>query len=127
MLFSNLMYKLQNFSADEKVLCVSGYPGSGKTFSALRFCDEYKENLYFSFKNLESNFALRVFCNAHPDIFSGCENWINFFNCLRAYGNKKHPLVFFDNAGERNDKEDFYAALTDFFRIGKQCNGCVAR
>ena len=127
MLFSNLMYKLQNFSADEKVLFVSGYPGSDKTFSALRFCDEHKESLYFSFKNLEANFASRVFCNAHPDIFSSCENWINFFNCLRAYGNKKHLLVFFDNAGERNDKEDFYAALTDFFRIGQQDNGCVAR
>lgn len=114
MLFSNLMYKLQNFSADEKVLFVSGYPGSGKTFSALRFCDEHKESLYFSFKNLKANFALRMFCNAHPDLFSSCKNWINFFNCLRAYGNKKHPLVFFDNAGERNDKEDFYAALTDF-------------
>lgn len=114
MIFSDLMYTLQNFSVDEKVLFVSGYPGSGKTFSALRFCDEYKENLYFSFKNLEANFALRVFCNAHPDIFSGCENWINFFNCLRAYGNKKHPLVFFDNAGERNDKDDFYAALNNF-------------
>lgn len=108
MLFSNLMYKLQNFFTDEKVLFVSGYPGSGKTFSALRFCDEHKESLYFSFKNLEANFALRVFCNTHTKLFSGCKNWTGFFNCLNAYGNKKHPLVFFDNAGERNDKDDFY-------------------
>lgn len=114
MLFSNLIHTLQNFSTDEKVLFVSGYPGSGKTFSALQFCDEHKESLYFSFENLDADFALRVFCNAHPDIFSGCENWTDFFNCLRACGNKKHLLAFFDNAGERNDKEDFYAALTDF-------------
>lgn len=114
MLFSNLMYKLQNISADKRVLYVSGYPGSGKTFSALRFCNEHKGSLYFSFKNLEASLALRMFRNAHPELFSGCKNWINFFNCLRAYGNKKHPLVFFDNAGERNDKDDFYAALNNF-------------
>lgn len=114
MIFSDLMHTLQNISADKRVLFVSGYPGSGKTFSALRFCDEYKDSLYFSFENLDADFALRVFGNAHSDIFSGCKNWIDFFNRLKAYGNKKHLLVFFDNAGERNDKENFYAALTDF-------------
>lgn len=102
MIFSDLMHTLQNISADKRVLFVSGYPGSVKTFSALRFCDEHKENLYFSFKNPKVDFALRVFCNAHPELFSGCKNWTDFFNCLKAYGNKKHPLVFFDNAGDRS-------------------------
>ena len=111
MYFSDLAHNLQHISADEKAVFVSGQPGSGKTFAALEFCTKHKENLYFSFKNLDTAFALRVFCNAHTEIFGGCESWKDFFGCLKHYGNKKHPLVFFDHAGERNDKDDFYAAL----------------
>ena len=114
MYFSDLAHNLQNISADEKAVFVSGLPGSGKTFAALQFCAEHKESLYFSFKNLDTAFALWVFCNAHTEIFVGCESWFDFFGCLKAYDNKKHPLVFFDNAGERNDKDDFYAALNSF-------------
>ena len=113
MYFSDLASTLQHISADEKAVFVSGLPGSGKTFAALQFCAEHKESLYFSFKNLDTAFALRVFCNAHPEIFDGCESWNDFFGRLKNYGNKKHPLVFFDNAGERNDKNDFYAALNN--------------
>lgn len=114
MYFSDLVHTLQSISADEKAVFVLGQPGTGKTFAALEFCTKHKENLYFSFKNLDTAFALRVFCNAHPEIFDGCESWFDFFECLKAYGNKKHPLVIFDNAGERNDKDDFYAALNNF-------------
>ena len=114
MYFSDLASTLQHISADEKAVFVSGLPGSGKTFAALQFCAEHKESLYFSFKNLDTAFALRVFCNSRTDIFGGCESWNDFFGRLKHYGNKKHPLVFFDNAGERNDKDDFYAALNNF-------------
>lgn len=57
-----------------------------------------------------------MFCNAYPDILKNCENWLDFFHCLNVYSNKKHLLVFFDNADERNDKDDFYAALNDFLK-----------
>ena len=114
MYFSDFAYTLQNISADEKAVFVSGQPGSGKTFAALQFCTEHKESLYFAFKNLDTVFALRVFCNAHTEIFGGCESWNDFFGRLKNYGNKKHPLVFFDKAGERNDKDDFYEALNSF-------------
>lgn len=120
MYFSDLAQNLQNISEDEKAVFVSAKPGSGKTFAALEFCTKHKESLYFSFKNLDTAFALRAFCNAHTEIFGGCESWNDFFGCLKHYGNKKHPLVFFDNAGERNDKDDFYAALNNFWnRIAK--------
>ena len=114
MYFSDLTHTLQNISTDEKAVFVSGQPGSGKTFTALQFCAEHKESLYFSFKNLDTAFALRVFCNAHTEIFGDSASWFDFFECLKAYGNKKHPLVFFDNAGERNDKDNFYEALNSF-------------
>ena len=127
MYFSDLTHTLQNISTDEKAVFVSGQPGSGKTFTALQFCAEHKESLYFPFKNLDTAFALRVFCNSRTDIFGGCESWNDFFGRLKHYGNKKHPLVFFDNAGERNDKDDFYAALNSFYRIGQQKNGCITR
>ena len=114
MYFSDLASTLQHISADEKAVFVSGLPGSGKTFAALDFCTKHKENLYFSFKNLDTAFALRAFCNAYTEIFDDSKSWFDFFECLKAYGNKKHPLVFFDNAGERNDKDDFYAELNSF-------------
>ena len=117
MYFSDLTHTLQNISTDEKAVFVSGQPGSGKTFTALQFCAEHKESLYFSFKNLDTAFALRVFCNSRTDIFGGCESWNDFFGRLKHYGNKKHPLVYFDNAGERNDKDDFYAALNSFLEL----------
>lgn len=114
MYFSDLASTLQNISTDEKAVFVSGLPGSGKTFAALQFCAKHKESLYFAFKNLDTAFAIQVFCNAHTEIFGGCEGWNDFFGRLKNYGNIKHPLVFFDNAGERNDKDDFYAALNNF-------------
>lgn len=116
MYFSDLTHSLQKISKGEKVLFVSGQLGSGKTFTALQFCAEHNNNIYFSFQNLDTVFALRVFCNAYPDIFKSCEGWTDFFHCLNSYSNKKHLLVFFDNAGERNDKDDFYAALNSFLK-----------
>ena len=74
MYFSDLAHNLQNISTDEKAVFVSGKPGSGKTFAALQFFAEHKGSLYFSFKNLDTAFALRVFCNAHTEIFRGCES-----------------------------------------------------
>ena len=95
MYFSDLMHTLQNISADEKAVFVSGQPGFGKTFTALQFCAEHKESLYFSFKNLDTAFALWVFCNSRTDIFGGCENWNDFFGRLKHYGNKKTPACLF--------------------------------
>lgn len=114
MYFTNLANTLRHISSDEKAVFLSGCPGSGKTFAALQFCSEHKENLYFSFKNIDALLALQVFCDVHPEIFGGCLSWQNFFDCLKTYGTKKRLLVFFDHTGERNDKEDFYADLDAF-------------
>ena len=95
MYFSDLTSTLQYISADEKAVFVSGQPGFGKTFAAFDFCTKHKENLYFSFKNLDTAFALRVFCNAYTEIFGGCESWKDFFGCLTNYGNKKTPACLF--------------------------------
>ena len=123
MYFTNLANTLRHISSDEKSVFLSGCPGSGKTFAALQFSSEHKENLYFSFKNIDASLALQVFCDVHPEIFGGCLSWQNFFDCLKTYGSKKRLLVFFDHAGERNDKGDFYAALDAFLN---EDNGSIS-
>ena len=50
MIYSNLERSLMNVSVYDRAAFVSGIPGSGKTFTALKFCSEHKESLYFSFE-----------------------------------------------------------------------------
>lgn len=54
--------------------------------------------------------------------FKKCSNWTSFFDCLQIYGKEKRPIVFFDDVGERNDKNDFYAALKDFYEENTSCS-----
>lgn len=37
---------------------------------------------------------------------------LSFFDCLRIYSKEKRLTVFFDNAGECNEKDEFYLELT---------------
>lgn len=116
--FSNLTGQIKWFLSGKddynKAIFISGAPGMGKTYAALNYCAENKNSLYFSFKNIDSSFALGVFCEAHPDIFSNSSDWHSFFERLAFYGKEKRPAVFFDSVGERNDKDEFYLELTLF-------------
>ena len=98
----------------KEALFFSADPGMGKNCAALSYCTENKDSLYFSFRHISADLALKTFAERYPDIFKGCINWTTFFDCLRIYGKEKRPTVFFDDAGERNDKDDFYAALNVF-------------
>lgn len=106
-----------------KALFFSADSGMGKTYAALSYCAESKDSLYFSFRNISAELALITFAERYPDVFKNCTTWAEFFDCLQIYGKEKHPTVFFDNVGERNDKNDFYDALTDFIY---ESNGCGA-
>ena len=97
-----------------EVLFLSADPGMGKTFAALSYCAENQDSLYFSFRHISADLALKAFSDRYPAIFKKCSNWTSFFDCLRIYGKEKRPTVFFDDVGERNDKNDFYAALKKF-------------
>lgn len=116
--FSNLTEQIKWILSGKddynKAIFISGAPGLGKTYAALNCCAENKNSLYFSFKNIDSAFALGVFCEAHPDIFGNCSDWHSFFERLAVYGKEKRPTVFFDSVGERNDKDEFYSELTLF-------------
>ncbi|RKJ38039.1 hypothetical protein D7X94_17790 [Acutalibacter sp. 1XD8-33] len=50
--FSNLTHTLHKIFKAERVLFISGQPGSSKTFTALQFCAEHKDSIYFLFKIL---------------------------------------------------------------------------
>lgn len=106
-----------------KALFFSADLGMGKTYAALSYCAESKDSLYFSFRNISAELALKTFTELYPDVFKDCTTWAEFFDYLRIYGKEKHPTVFFDNVGERNDKNDFYDALMDFIY---ESNGCGA-
>ena len=97
-----------------EVLLLSADPGMGKTFAALSYCADNQDSLYFSFRHISADLALKAFSDRYPGIFKKCSNWTSFFDCLRIYGKEKRPTVFFDDVGERNDKNDFYAALKKF-------------
>lgn len=97
-----------------KALFFSANPGMGKTYAALSYCAENQNSLYFSFRHISAELALKTFAERYPDIFNDCSDWASFFDYLRIYGKDKCPTVFFDDVGERNDKNDFYAALKKF-------------
>lgn len=96
------------------VLFFSADSGMGKTYAALSYCAENKDSLYFSFRHISAELALKTFAERYPNVFKDCTTWAEFFDCLQIYGKEKRPIVFFDDVGERNDKTDFYAALKNF-------------
>lgn len=108
-------------SDTHKALFFSADPGMGKTYAALSYCAENQNSLYFSFRHISAELALKTFAERYPDIFKDCSDWASFFDCLRIYGKEKRPTVFFDDVGERNDKNDFYAALKKFLEDDSSC------
>lgn len=108
-----------------KVLFFSADSGMGKTYAALSYCAENKDSLYFPFRHISSEFALKAFAERYPNVFKACETWTDFFDALGVYGKEKRPTVFFDDVGERNDKTDFYAALKNFLDENLSCNVLV--
>ena len=112
-------------SHTNEVLFFSADSGMGKTYAALSYCAENQDSLYFSFRHISAELALKTFTERYPNIFKDCTNWTAFFNCLQIYGKEKRPTVFFDDAGERNDKDDFYTALNGFLENNHLCGALV--
>ncbi len=107
------------------VLFFSADSGMGKTYAALSYCTENKDSLYFSFRHISAELALKTFAERYPDIFNDCATWTAFFDYLKIYGKEKRPTVFFDDVDERNDKTDFYAALKNFIEENSSCGVLV--
>ena len=112
-------------SDSNEIWLLSADSGMGKTYAALSYCAENKDSLYFSFRHISAELALKTFAERYPDVFKDCTTWAAFFDCLHAYGKEKRPTVFFDDVGERNDKNDFYAALKHFSEASNDCGALV--
>ena len=108
-----------------EIWLLSADSGMGKTYAALSYCAENKDSLYFSFRHLSAELAVKTFAERYPDVFKDCTTWSAFFDCLHAYGKEKRPTVFFDDVGERNDKNDFYTALRNFSEASNGCGALV--
>lgn len=112
-------------SHTNEVLFFSADSGMGKTYAALSYCAENKDSLYFSFRHISADLALKTFAERYSDVFNDCTTWADFFDSLRVYDKEKRPTVFFDDVGDRNDKSDFYAALTNFLDENSSCDMLV--
>lgn len=112
-------------SHTNEVLFFSADSGMGKTYAALSYCAENKYSLYFSFRHISADLALKTFTERYPNIFNACSTWTDFFDVLRVYVKEKRPTVFFDDVGERNDKSDFYTALKNFLDESSSCGVLV--
>lgn len=117
-------FRTSHSNANE-ALFFSANPGMGKTYAALSYCAENKESLYFSFRYISADLALKTFAERYPDIFKDSTNWTSFFDSLRIYGKGKRLTAFFDDAGERNDKDDFYIALKSFLENDHSCSTLI--
>ena len=76
------------------VLFFSADSGMGKTYAALSYCADNKDSLYFSFRHISAELALKTFAERYPDIFKDCATWSEFFDCLKIHGKEKRPTVF---------------------------------
>ena len=97
------------------IMVLYGVPGSGKTRAVLEYCKRNPASLYFGFRGLTSEMALKRFTKQYPRVFeTSCTDWQTFFAQLHLYARKKRPVILFDDPGERNDKPDFYESLQAF-------------
>ncbi|MBR0277821.1 MAG: hypothetical protein IJQ50_05120 [Clostridia bacterium] len=103
------------YSGKFEVITLSGFPGTGKTTSVLRYCDTHSGCLYFSFKNTEHSLALKIFAKKYPKIFSDCNDWDSFFSQLCDYCKKRNTVVFFDSFKE-NTKSSFQDEFMKHFK-----------
>ena len=83
------------------VMYLCGKIGMGKTLLARQYVKDHG-GLYFSFRNLDTALAPRIF-------FPDCSNWDAFFQ--KILETKNRPVIFFDDMDDRNDKDIFLEKL----------------
>ena len=98
-------------------LVLIGPAGSGKTHTILNYCEAQKTYFYFSFKNISSTLALKIFPEKYPEVFDGCYSWDQFFDTLDDHiGNTRHAVLVFDDWDDRKIDDVFFNTLSNFLK-----------
>lgn len=96
-------------------LVLYGEKCSGKTVAVRKYCMQYPHRLYFSFRNLTSALAPKIFSEQYPEFFPAvCDGWRSFFDTLSRHFIKKYHVLVFDDLDDRNDKDDFLKTLSAY-------------
>lgn len=102
-------------------LAIYGAAGSGKTTAALDYCAAHSHRVYFTFRNLSSDIAPKIFSEQYPDIFDiRCSDWESFFAELQKHFDKAYHVLVFDDLDDRNDKDGFLEALRKYIGRDKK-------
>lgn len=110
--FAGIIRKSEKNKKNTAIMSLQGIPGSGKTKAAIEYCKRNPSSLYFSFHGYTEAMARRIFTSQYPKVFfSPCETWREFFDALYSYAKRRTPVFFFDDTGERNDKDEFFEGL----------------
>ena len=129
-----LEHKFRNADWEDNVswqtnepLALIGRTGSGKTSAAVEFCRSHERRLYFSFHNLTADIAPRIFSLQQPKIFSDgfAKGWNEFFDVLKKYFAGAYHVLVFDDLDDRNDREEFHAALQSYMAADPRRNPFV--
>ena len=93
-----------------------GPAGCGKTHAALQYCSRKKIiSFYFSFRNISSDFALKLFPNNYPELLNDCDNWDKFFDVISDHiGQINHGAIVFDDWDESRVDDAFTNAMRKF-------------
>lgn len=59
-------------SYSNEIWLLTADAGMGKTYAALSYCAENKDSLYFSFRHISAELALKTFAERYPDVFKDC-------------------------------------------------------
>lgn len=104
-------------------LLLIGPSGAGKSQTAMEYLKTRERGLYFSFKNVSSHLALKLFTDMHPEIFTECSSWDDYFYQLdESLGHRFYSSLVFDDVDFSTMDESFKTSLQYFLDRHKSRN-----
>ncbi len=102
---------------------IIGPPGAGKTLAVSQYIDSRKTGLCFSFKNVSFGFALKIFTQRYPEMFSNCRTWGDFFTQLdEKLGFRYYASIVFEDVDFDRMDLRFIKNLRAFLKRHKSRN-----
>lgn len=104
-------------------LVVIGQPGTGKTLAMRQYIDSRKTGLYFSFRNVSYDLALKMFTQRYLEMFDSCRTWGDFFRCLDdKLGFRYYASIVFEDVDFDRMDPRFIKNLRAFLKRHKSRN-----